>query len=127
MTIWETHAWVIWLEESNADALLLEKALRLSEVEGCVVWRGVPLLAGQSCLLLIPVKYKEPHQLVKKVIFSVLAADMVELHTLINARSVLGGRVEKSMSLRRHCPDSSSNGIISDQMPSPAHEAGEGK
>lgn len=36
------YAGVVWLEERNLDALVGEVAFRLSEVNGCVIWRGVP-------------------------------------------------------------------------------------
>jgi len=38
----KSYAWVVGLENSDFDALVLEVALTLSEVEWCVVRRGVP-------------------------------------------------------------------------------------
>lgn len=75
-----TDAGVIWLNEGNFDALILEVALRLGKVEWGMVWSGVP---GETSTRLIQTGVKHlgtlqgfhcvtrTHQLVKKVILSV--------------------------------------------------------
>ena len=61
-----SYTWVVGLKNGDFDALILEVALALSEVERSMVWSGMPWL-----LVEVMGSGTTTHQLVKKVILSV--------------------------------------------------------
>lgn len=97
-----SYTWVIWLHNGNLDALFLEEALGLSQVQRCMVWRSVPLHQS-ACLIALSSSIVSAHQFVKKVILSVDMVAMLQ-KSIHSTLTLIFGEEGKGMSLAQVLP-----------------------